>query len=204
MSRKFIIFDTEFTSWKGCLENGRLDWQKEEIVQIAAIKVDENTLSVVDELNLYVKSVMNPILSDYFINLTGLTNELIEARGISFEQAYNEFKQFSEGLSCYSYNAGSEKSLADGDIMRKNLSFNDMKDEKEPHYINIANWFKKAFAESGFDMGNVNSGGIAKKLGVQNLLQDSGIDEHNALYDVYSLLAGVRYFKAKGIQLLYL
>lgn len=199
MTKQFIIFDTEFTSWEGCHENGRLDWQKEEIVQIAAVKVDEKTLIVVEELNLYVKPTINPVLSDYFINLTGLTNELIEEQGISFEQAYSEFKQFSKGLSCYSYNAGSEKSLADGDIMRKNLSFNDMKDENEPHYVNIANWFRKVFAESGLDMGNVNSGGIAKKLGVQNMLQDSGIDEHNALYDVYSLLAGVRYFKAKGL-----
>ena len=30
----FIIFDTEYTSWKGCLENGWSGNHKKEIVQV--------------------------------------------------------------------------------------------------------------------------------------------------------------------------
>ncbi|MDR1694734.1 MAG: exonuclease domain-containing protein [Lactobacillaceae bacterium] len=200
MTEQFVIFDTEYTSWKGCMENGRAEWQKEEIVQIAAIKVDAKTLKVLEEFNVYVTPVINPILSDYFINLTGLTNELIEEQGVPFEQAYWQFKDFSAGLTCFAYDMDYGRiSLADGEIMEKNLSFAGMEDKYPPRYSNIAEWFKKRYAENAVNAGKINSGGTAKLLGVSKELEQLGLDEHNALYDVYSLLAGIKYFKAKDL-----
>ena len=55
--------------------------QRKEIVQIATIKVDLSTLEVKDEFNVFVKPTYNPILSDYFINLTGITNKKIAQEG---------------------------------------------------------------------------------------------------------------------------
>ena len=37
----FVIFDTEYTSWKGCLEHGWVGNQKKEIVQINAAQALE-------------------------------------------------------------------------------------------------------------------------------------------------------------------
>lgn len=202
MDKQFIIFDTEYTSWKGCMENGREDWQKEEIVQIAAIKVDLETLNVIDEFNVYVKPIINPVLSDYFINLTGITNELIAEQGIPFEQMYWQFRNFVGDLTCFAHGWSlvTDKE-ADGRIMNKNLKFNKLVDENPPHYANIANWFKERYIEKNINVENINSGGIAKLLGVAEDLEKLGLDEHNALYDVYSLLAGIKYFKAKDLEL---
>ncbi len=85
---EFIIFDTEYTSWEGCNLNGWRDWQKKEIVQIAALKVDGKTLEVIEKFNIYVKPKINPILSDYFVQLTGITNEKLAEFGIDFQSAY--------------------------------------------------------------------------------------------------------------------
>ena len=89
----FVIFDTEYTSWKGCLEHGWVGNQKKEIVQIASIKVSDK-LEVLGQLNLFCKPLVNPVLSDYFVKLTNITNECIDEFGVSFNDAYNKFKEF--------------------------------------------------------------------------------------------------------------
>ena len=89
----FVIFDTEYTSWKGCNEKGWVDPQKKEVVQIAAIKIDDN-LEVVDSLNLYVKPKFNPDLSEYFQELTKITNQKLDDCGIDFAKAYQIFYNF--------------------------------------------------------------------------------------------------------------
>ena len=54
----FIIFDTEFTAWKGSQER---DWSGEneerELVQIGALKVKKlkTTIKVVKKLNIYIR-----------------------------------------------------------------------------------------------------------------------------------------------------
>lgn len=194
----FVIFDTEYTSWKGCLENGRADWQKEEIVQIAALKIKGETLEVIAEFNCYVKPKINPVLSDYFIDLTGITNEKLVAEGVSFEQAYEAFKQFAGDDICYSHGwSVNMDSIADGKIMAKNLEFNQLTDNLPPDYENIAPWFKEQYAEKKINITKQCSGEIAKLLGVDDELRSLGLDSHNALYDVYSILSGIRFLKQK-------
>ena len=72
---QIVIFDTEFTAWEGSMQRQwSLDWEHREIIQIAAVKV-ELTLSgaqVVSSFNTLVKTVINPTLSDYIIQLTGI------------------------------------------------------------------------------------------------------------------------------------
>lgn len=190
----FIIFDTEYTSWKGCFENGRADWQKEEIVQIAAIKVDGKSLKILSEFNLYIQPKINPDLSDYFIDLTGITNEKLGAEGVSFEQAYEAFKQFAGEDICYSHGWSLNfDAIADGTVMNKNLDFNQMKENNPLNYQNIAPWFKNQYAERNIPIVKQCSGDIAKLLGVDEELRSLGLDTHNALYDVYSIWAGLKF-----------
>lgn len=79
----FVIFDTEYTSCKGCQEHGWRGRQQREIVQISAIRVS-NDLRVLDTFNVLCRPSINPILSDYFVNLTGITNKQIQSHGVSF------------------------------------------------------------------------------------------------------------------------
>lgn len=189
----FILFDTEYTSWKGCLENGRADWQKKEIVQIAALKID-NHLQVESEFNVYVKPEINPVLSDYFIDLTGITNEKLAAEGVPFYEAYARFKAFAEGCICYSHAWGAPSgSLADGEVMNENLQYHRLIDDSTPVYRNIAPWFKQRYAEEGINIKSQCSGEVARLLGCERAIQDLGLNVHNAFYDVYSVLSGLRF-----------
>ncbi len=83
----FVIFDTEYTSWEGCLQNGWRGLQKREVVQIAALKVDDD-FNVVAEFNQLCQPKINLILSDYFVNLTGISNDDVAQKGVDFASAY--------------------------------------------------------------------------------------------------------------------
>lgn len=194
MKKEFIIFDTEYTSWKGCNENGWHDWQKREVVQIAGLRVDYDTLNVVEIFEVYVKPEVNPILSDYFTKLTMITNEVIKDRGISFEEMFEKFKVFVGDLECFSYAWGLEASdLADGKIMNENLEILGINACDSLKYKNIASWFRKQYEEKGIDIKVFNSGAIAKELGIDDEIKNLGLDEHNAIYDCYSILEGLKF-----------
>ena len=98
----FIIFDTEYTTWPGCQENGWHGTQKKEVVQIAALKVSDN-LKVLDKFNALCQPVINPVLSDYFTKLTHITNAQVKEKGISFSLAYKKFESFVGNNHCYSH-----------------------------------------------------------------------------------------------------
>lgn len=191
-----VVFDTEYTSWKGCLENGRQEWQKEEIVQLAALKLNERTLDVEAEFNVYVKPRINPVLSDYFVNLTGITNQKIAEEGVSFAEAYSAFKCFSDGCVCYSHAwTDDEESIADGVIMRRNLVFNEIWDDNQPIYKNLGPWFKAEYLRRGIAVNQQCSGEIAELLGVGENLKTLGLDCHNALFDIYSIREGLKFLE---------
>lgn len=194
MSDKIIIYDTEYTSWKGCLENGWVLPKRKEIVQIAALKIQTKTLEVEEEFCRFIIPTYNPVLSDYFVQLTGITNEKIQKEGCSFAQAYADFVRFSEGFDCYAYAFPPALSPdADGAVMKLNLEWNNLPESKLC-FKNIAFWFEQKFKENNLDLGRPSSGQLAACLGRKENLSKLGLDVHNALYDVYSLLEGLRYF----------
>ncbi len=199
MNREIIIFDTEYTSWEGAMANNwGDDWQEKEVVQIAAIKCDLDKMKIIDELNIFIKPIKNPVLSDFFTGLTGITNEKISVDGIGFEEAYDKFVEFADGLECFSFGWNlNVEMLADGTIMNGNLELLNLEDKRIPNYINIAPWFKKRFEENDIMPKIINSGKIAKHLGID--LSDIYGAEHNALFDTYSLWEGIKYFKAKDL-----
>lgn len=97
--RCFVITDFEWTSWRGNYTGKNLEkerryrWQKKEIIQIGAIRVSKD-FKIQKELNIYVKPVFNPFLSDYIKDLTGLKQSLIDKKGKKFEVAYKIFLDF--------------------------------------------------------------------------------------------------------------
>lgn len=188
-----VIFDTEYTSWKGCQENGWKNGQEREVVQLSAVKIDEN-LQVIDELCCYVKPKINPVLSDYFSELTGITNETIQKKGEDFASVYEKFYDFVAGDVCWSHGWGSpENDECDGTIINHNLELLNLP-KKTVKYKNIGAFFAKIYKKYGIDVKSQASGMIAKILKRENNLKTLNLNEHNALYDVYSILEGVRYF----------
>lgn len=195
MSEQFIIYDTEYASWQGFLDAPENEKKKAEIVQIAALKVNLTDLSVEQELNLYIKPHFIPRLTDYFINLTGITDELLAKKGIPFPEAYRQFKQFAGKLPCYSHSWAPGDALADGKVIGYNMEMFGLQDPAMPDYRNIADWFKRTYHEKNIPIERQASGQIAKLLGCSEELSRLGLDEHNALYDVYSILCGLRHLQ---------
>ena len=90
------IFDLEFTAWEGSAARG---WsgpdEYREIVQIGAVRVDGgNAFAEADRFKAYVRPLKNPVLSDYFISLTGITQADVDRHGVSFPEALAAFSEF--------------------------------------------------------------------------------------------------------------
>ncbi|MFQ5619525.1 MAG: exonuclease domain-containing protein [Rhodospirillales bacterium] len=90
------IFDLEFTAWEGSAARG---WsgagEYREIVQIGAVRVDGgNALAEVGRFKTYVRPVRNPVLSGYFVSLTGITQADVDRHGVSFPEALAAFSEF--------------------------------------------------------------------------------------------------------------
>ncbi len=184
MSNTVVIVDTEFTSWEGALENNwGEDWQHREIIQISAMKIDKNTLEVKDTFDRLVLPEINPLLSDFIVDFTGITNEKVQLEGIPFEEAFEKFTNFVDNdmVWCYGW---------DGEVFEENI-----------HLIGRCEWHETLkfqtlhpyFKAQGVDTSKINSGKLANYFGV-----DIEIHEHNAMDDVTSIVAALYHLKEKG------
>ena len=188
----FVLFDTEYIADKGFLEDGFDGWKNREVIQIAALKIDEK-LEVSETFNVYVKPLKHEHISPYFSDLTGITDKTTQQQGGDFPTAYKLFLQFVQNDVCYSHGWGADDD-ADGVVMRETLSYYDLKNVQQLKYKNIAPWFKKQYIKNNINITKQASGEIAHLLGKEDVLKKLNLQPHNALYDVYSLLVGIRYF----------
>lgn len=195
-----VIFDTEYTSREWSMEQNR--WktrQHKEIVQIAAIKCNLNSMKILETFNIYIKPTINPILSKYFTNLTGITNTKIDKEWTNFKFAYKQFEIFTKNNKCCSFWRTLDKNnLADWTIINENKKLLNIKTKKEINYINIAPRFEKRFKEQNILPKKINSWKIAKYLDIN--INEIYWNEHNALFDTYSLREWIKYFKAKKLK----
>ena len=102
-----IIRDTEYTTWEWAQKRNR-SWKNEfrEIVQIWAIRVNTKTREEIDSFNVFIKPTKNPILSDFFINITKITQEKIDKKGKEFTIALQQFVTWTgnwDNRDLYSY-----------------------------------------------------------------------------------------------------
>ncbi|MBR1647974.1 MAG: hypothetical protein IJ689_00050 [Alphaproteobacteria bacterium] len=192
MSEQFVIFDTEYASWQGFIDLALDDPLRKtaEIVQIAALKINLNDLSVKEEFNCYIKPHFKPKLSDYFIELTGISDELLDEKGVDFLSAFKHFCGFADGLVCYSHAWGQK--YADEVVIKNNLELFGCDTHLNLDFRNIAPWFEAQYRKRGMNIAKQSSGQICKILDTKRELSSLNLDEHNALFDVYSLLSGLR------------
>ena len=188
--KNFIIFDTEFTAWKG--SNNR-NWSKKneykELVQIGALKIEKinknskQKLKIVDKLSIFIKPKINPILSEYFIELTGITQKYIENKGVSLSKALSLFYKFSKddkgnNIPLYSYGN-------DYEIISINLKLNNTpKKSKFYKWKKNFNDLTPIFAKY-INVNKYSSGNIYKAFNI--VPPKSKINIHNSLWDSISL-----------------
>ncbi|MBT6050126.1 MAG: exonuclease domain-containing protein [Candidatus Scalindua sp.] len=102
--KEAIIYDLEYTTWLKALErawSGKNEYR--EIIRIGAISIDLESLQEVEAFDILVKPSANPVLSDYCIKLTDITNKQVQAEGIELHEALRKFIDFVGGKRIFSY-----------------------------------------------------------------------------------------------------
>mgnify|MGYP001080222749 FL=1 len=182
---KAMVFDLEFTSWPGSNErNWSLPNEDREIIQIGAVKIETTgDMREVDSFQILVRPLKNPILSDYIVNLTEITQEKVEKEGILFPLALSRFINFiGEHPIDILSNGGDEE------VIEENCQI---------HNIPFLSIFKKStdlriyFSEVlGISRKNCTSGMLPALFGLNNHEK-----QHDALGDARSISQSLRYLR---------
>jgi inhibitor of KinA sporulation pathway (predicted exonuclease) len=187
------VFDLEFTSWAGALEQ---DWgapgQLREIVQIGALRLRED-FSVVEEFEALVRPVANPQLSAYFTQLTGIDQKSVEQEAVSPAEALGDFLGFCRGQSVLSYGN-------DMVVLGENVGWARGRGETvkngflAAHFLNIRPWLNSLAPATA----TANVGRLWQVLG---LPKPAAGAEHSALFDCYSFAAAIKHLCGTGATL---
>ena len=186
----FIIFDTEFTSWEGSMER---NWSGEnehrELVQISAIRVKKKggSISITKKLNLYVKPLINKNLSEYFTNLTGISQDVLDDKALPFKQAIKIFYQFCKNSKNEKYNLYSMGN--DYDVIKENLRIHSVNKKSrfykwEKKFVDIRPFFSRVI-----NINNYSSGTIYKAF---DIVPHENVKLHDARWDTLSLFLSFR------------
>ncbi|MFW6690850.1 exonuclease domain-containing protein [Streptomyces sp. MAR4 CNX-425] len=189
----FILFDLEFTTWPGAQER---DWggpgELREIVQIGALRLGPD-LAVADEFETLVRPVVNPRLSPYFTELTGIDQETVDREGREPAAALGDFLGFCQGRSVLSYGN-------DMVVLGENVGWARARGEQVAHgflhhgFVNVRPWLNTVAPGTA----PANVGRLWQVLG---LPRPAAGAEHSALFDCHSFAAALRHLHAAGVPL---
>ena len=193
---KLLLFDAEYTTWEGAMSRG---WsgpgEFREIVQFAGLVVDTEKLDIsyIDQtlpFQLLIRPTINPILSSYFVHLTGLSNSLLIKNGLSLQLAINYLESTIDNLVLCSW--GPDLDVINHELLTKGLSvlsatqyvdYRDLLHSIDISYDSIT---------SGALLNHLNIGSLIKAhSNHQSLSNTSLYNSHNAVYDVLNLAYGL-------------
>lgn len=185
LPRKFIIFDLEYTSWLGSMKRhwkGPNEYQ--EAVQIGAVLVNSKDLSIQGSFKVLIRPTKNPELSDYFVNLTGITQKVVNKKGFDFKTALEMFFKWSKNYKLYSFGTDNIVLYENARLLKLKFPF------KKSRFFNIRDLFKK----QGVPVEKYTSGTIVKAFG-----KNPRYKGHDALNDVRTVVQGLREIKKLGM-----
>lgn len=177
LPKKIVVFDLEYTTWKGAREHNWSDPKKhKEVVQIGAVIIDKD-LSEIDSFEVLVKPRINPVLSDYFVDLTKITQAEVDKKGVDFSQALKDFYQWSNSYPLFSFGD-------DGPVLIKNAQLYDIEPLfKTSKFFDVRDVFKKF----GIPADKYTSGTIVEAFGKKNTLS-----QHSAINDARTIIEGLK------------
>ena len=172
-----VVFDLEFTAWEGSVaRNWSRPDEKKEVVQIGAVKLDTQDLKIVDSFEILLRPRFNSTLSEYFTQLTGITNEKLSVRAVDFVSAYRSFLEFVGNARLWAFGR-------DDLVLIENLKLYGWEQERKfPAYNNVIPWF----AEQGIDLAGKHACDVAGEVGV-----DFEGHKHDALADLRGVVSGI-------------
>jgi inhibitor of KinA sporulation pathway (predicted exonuclease) len=183
-SPTITVFDLEYTAWECSMAR---QWmtpgEYREVVQIGAVKLDADSFAEVAAFDVLVRPRINPGLSTYFQDLTGITQQMVTMQGVEFGEAYGRFLDFAGDGPIAAFGR-------DEQVLIDNLRLYGIEGARPlPVFYNLRGWF----AVQGLDPRGLLSCDIAPALGVPFVGHT-----HNALNDARSLAAGMAAIAARG------
>jgi inhibitor of KinA sporulation pathway (predicted exonuclease) len=180
--QRIVVFDMEWTSWPGFRESG---WDQPgrycEVVQIGAVALAAHDgFREVDSFQILVKPNKNPVVSDYFRALTGITPAMVKDEGVGFPDALSIFMDFAGPepvqFACFGM---------DVDVIEMNCGFWHMPMPAEfGNHVDI----KKAFLDRNIVEDHWESSDLPRYLGLPQVGE-----AHTALADSRALAAALRH-----------
>jgi inhibitor of KinA sporulation pathway (predicted exonuclease) len=188
LPREIVIFDLECTTWEGAAQrNWSGPGEHRELVQLGAALVETNNFREVENLKLVVKPVFNPVLSQYFVDLTGITQEMVDVCGLDFPHFMRIFVKWCGTRGLYCFDKIGER-IFDRDVLVENCRLHDMEFPFEPDAFNNINYL---FFQNGYEV--KQSGQAPLAFG-----EIPPARSHDALNDVRGLIRGLQLLKERG------
>lgn len=183
---EFVLYDLEFTAWPGSRQtNWARPGEHREIVQIGAVRVaPARSCAEVDCFERIVKPRINPTLSPYLIDLTGLPQERVDREGVPFEQAMKDFRSFAGDASTIVAAYGD-----DAEVIRENCALNRCPAVFPPaQLVDIRPFIERAL---GIEGQQVSSGDLPHRLGYP-----STGHAHDGLADARAIAIALRHIQS--------
>jgi len=189
LPKKMVVFDTECTTWKGALQrNWSGPGEHRELIQLAAVLVETNHFREIAFLKMLVKPMFNPMLSEYCINLTGITQREIDVLGIDFPACLRIFEMWCRKYEIYSFDKVADR-IFDQEVLIENCDLHALEFPFDPERFYNLN---EIFLEYGVLV--EQSGKASLAFGVEPKLRP-----HDALNDVRGLIDGLRLLRRKVV-----
>ncbi len=180
-----VIADLEYTAWAGSLEGG---WSRpgehRELVQIGAVRLDAGDgFAERAAFEMLVRPTVNPELSDYFTELTGIGNAALAARGVALPDSLDVFSRFAGSTIIYSN--GDDAAVVAESCRLAGVT----------NTLPTMRWRDIAAALGAFfEGGHVGSYRIPELLGLPPVVGRA----HDALTDARAIAAGLRHLRGQG------
>jgi inhibitor of KinA sporulation pathway (predicted exonuclease) len=178
-----VVFDLEFTAWTGSMASRwSRDGEHTEVVQIGAVKLDAESLKITGEFECLVRPRVNPRLSQYLTDLTGITNAMLDVKAVDFITAYRAFLDFVGPSPIWAFGR-------DDLVFADNLKLYAWEGLPVPPYSNAISWF----VENGVDLKGKHACDVAEAA-------DAAFEgrKHDALSDARGVAAGIRAVVGRG------
>lgn len=182
---KIVLYDTEFTSWEGFLEQRfQAPGRYREIIQIGAVKLDAGTnLAEVGCFCCLVRPKINSDLSDYIQDLTGISQNDLDENAVAFADALDSFSAFLGEDTDLLFSFG-----RDGDVIVENCDINGI---DHPATLPPEENLRQHMLQTGLLEEYVFSADLPTVFGV-----DVDFERHDALGDARAVAAVVRHLRA--------
>ena len=179
LPKEFVLFDLEYTAWPG---SSARKWsgpnEYREIIQIGAVRVRD--LAETDFFCEFVRPKKNPSLSDFIIELTGITQKDVDEKGLAFPGALKKFLKFVGTTDAFCWGVDTE-------VLEENTGFHGSRQIfSREQFHDLRGQTAALWQSIGIDVKQYHSGTMIEAFGKKTERR-----AHDAVNDMRNLLDAI-------------